>query len=120
MSATSSGRVLEFFNVASVDTTPVYQVPTTDQITIKNSVFSTIKAAGDGSVGYFDVSTMRSTIQSSTFTSVTQDASWLSIYGGVFKVQSMANLVIDTVTATTISAKTTPSYPGGGRFLYIE
>lgn len=120
MSATSSGRVLEFFNVDSVDTSPVYQVPTTDQITIKNSQFTTIKAAGDGSVGYFDVSTMRATVQNSGFTSVTQDASWLSIYGGVFKVVSMANLVIDTVTATTISAKTSPSYLGGGRFLYSD
>lgn len=69
------------------------------------SLFNAITAQGDGSVGYFDVGTIRGTVSSTSFTSVTQQAAWLSIYGGVFRVKTMGALVLDTVTATTISAK---------------
>ncbi len=85
---------------------------------IKNSIFSSIKTAGDGAFAQVNLADIRMTMDTNTFTSIESTA--LAAYG-VFNAISLGSLVLNSITATTLKNPVSDLNPlGGGRFFYLS
>lgn len=69
-----------------------------------NSDFEYAYAYGDGSLALFDISTMQVTISNTMFLNMYSGYSSYPSFGGVFRVDSIGTLTLDTITVSKVYA----------------